>query len=128
MKQVNFSSGAYRLSMVSKAKSVVLPLFLMVSLSACDSIPFIDTTSDYKGAGRSRPLEVPPDLTASPVSDAYAVPGSASYSSYSQAQEGQEAGVEKILQSPDGVRMEKSGTQRWLVVNAPAEKNMAGYS
>jgi len=122
MKQVNFSSGAYRLSMVSKAKSVVLPLFLMVSLSACDSIPFIDTTSDYKGAGRSRPLEVPPDLTASPVSDAYAVPGSASYSSYSQAQEGQEAGVEKILQSPDGVRMEKSGTQRWLVVNAPAEK------
>jgi len=122
MKQVNFNAGVYRLGVLRKAKSVVLPLFLMASLSACDSIPFIDTKSDYKGAGRSRPLEVPPDLTASPVSDAYAVPGSASYSSYSQAQEGQEVGVEKVLQNPDGVRMEKSGTQRWLVVNAPADK------
>jgi outer membrane protein assembly factor BamC len=122
MKQVNVNAGVSRFSGLKKAKSMVLPLFLMASLSACDSIPFIDTKSDYKGAGRSRPLEVPPDLTASPVSDAYSVPGSASYSSYSQAQDGQEIGVEKILQSPDGVRMEKSGTQRWLVVNAPAEK------
>ncbi|WP_292806674.1 outer membrane protein assembly factor BamC [Methylotenera sp.] len=122
MKQVNSSAATDCLGLMHKAKSIVLPLCLMASLSACDSIPFIDTTSDYKGAGRSRPLEVPPDLTASPVSDAYSVPGSASYSSYSQAQEGQEAGVEKVLQSPEGVRMEKSGTQRWLVVNAPAEK------
>lgn len=122
MKQVNSSAATDCLGLMYKAKSIVLPLCLMASLSACDSIPFIDTTSDYKGAGRSRPLEVPPDLTASPVSDAYSVPGSASYSSYSQAQEGQEAGVEKVLQSPEGVRMEKSGTQRWLVVNAPAEK------
>lgn len=122
MKQVNSSAATDCLGLMHKAKSIVLPLCLMASLSACDSIPFIDTTSDYKGAGRSRPLEVPPDLTASPVSDAYSVPGSASYSSYSQAQEGQEAGVEKVLQSPEGVRIEKSGTQRWLVVNAPAEK------
>lgn len=122
MKQVTFEADAYRLSPLRKATTILLPLFLMAALSACDSIPFIDNKSDYKGAGRSRPLEVPPDLTASPVSDAYSVPGSASYSSYSQAQEGQEAGVEKVLQSPDGVRMEKSGTQRWLVVDAPAEK------
>ena len=105
-----------------KTSSLVLPLFLLASLSACDSIPFMDNTPDYKGAGRSRPLEVPPDLTASPASDAYSIPGATSYSTYSQAQEDQEVGVEKILTTPESVRLEKSGAQRWLVVNAPAEK------
>lgn len=123
MKQVNIKSAVSDSQHpVHKAKSLILPLILLASLTSCDSIPFIDNKSDYKGAGRSRPLEVPPDLTASPVSDAYSIPGSTSYSTYSQAQEGQEAGVEKILQTPEGVRMEKAGTQRWLVVNAPAEK------
>ncbi len=94
-------------------------------LSGCGfSIPFIDNTSDYKkGGGSARPLEVPPDLTSANSSDAYNVPGGAtSYSEYSQQQEGQEPGVEQVLKNPDGVRMEKAGAQRWLVVNAPAEK------
>lgn len=95
---------------------------LVLSLVSCDSIPFIDNTSDYKGAGRARPLEVPPDLTASPTSDAYSIPGSTSYSSYAQAQETQEVGVEKVLTTPEGVRLVKAGAQQWLVVNAPAEK------
>ena len=96
---------------------------LAVFLSACDSIPFIDNTSDYKGAGRSKPLEVPPDLTSVNSSDAYSVPGgSTTYNSYNQAQEGQEVGVEKVLPNSDGVRLEKAGAQRWLVVNASAEK------
>ena len=98
-------------------------LVLTVLVTACDSIPFIDTSSDYKGAGRARPLEVPPDLTSVQTSDAYSVPGgSTSASTYNQAQEGQEVGVEKVLPSSEGVRMEKAGAQRWLVVNAPAEK------
>lgn len=119
MKQVNIMSVSADTKI---AKRTVLSLLLLATLSACDSIPFIDNKSDYKGAGRSRPLEVPPDLTVSPVSDAYSIPGSTSYSSYSQAQDGQEAGVEKILSTPEGVRLEKSGAQRWLVVNASAEK------
>ena len=97
-------------------------MILLAGLSACDSIPFIDNTPDYKGAGRVRPLEVPPDLTVSPTSDAYSVPGSTSYSSYSQGQEVQEAPVEKVLATPEGVRLEKAGGQTWLVVNAPVEK------
>ncbi|HSI25329.1 MAG TPA: outer membrane protein assembly factor BamC [Methylotenera sp.] len=96
---------------------------LTILLSACDSIPFIDNTSDYKGAGRSKPLEVPPDLTSVNSSDAYSVPGgTTTYNSYNQAQEGQEPGVEKVLPTSEGVRLEKAGAQRWLVVNAPAEK------
>lgn len=98
-------------------------VLLTVLLNACDSIPFIDNSSDYKkGSARSRPLEVPPDLTSLNSSDAYNVTGSTSYSEYSEAQEGQEPGVEQVLRSPDGVRMEKAGGQRWLVVDAPAEK------
>ncbi len=100
----------------------VIYTLLTATLVGCDSIPFINNESDYKGAGRSKPLEVPPDLTASPVSDAYSIPGNTSYSTYSQAQDSQEAGVEKVLTSPDGVRLERAGAQRWLVVNAPAEK------
>ena len=114
MKQIINKSLAFKLITIS-----ALALFL----SACDSIPFIDNTSDYKGAGRSKPLEVPPDLTSVNSSDAYSVPGgSTTYNNYNQAQEGQEPGVEKVLPSSDGVRLEKAGAQRWLVVNAPAEK------
>ena len=94
-------------------KHSALYLLMLASLAACDSIPFINNSSDYKGAARSRPLEVPPDLTASPVSDAYSIPGSTNYSSYSQAQEGQEVAVEKVLATPDGVRLERAGAQRW---------------
>lgn len=103
-------------------KHTIIYMVLTATLVGCDSIPFINNESDYKGAGRSKPLEVPPDLTASPVSDAYSIPGNTSYSTYSQAQDSQEAGVEKVLTNPDGVRLERSGAQRWLVVNAPAEK------
>ncbi|MGB4812834.1 MAG: outer membrane protein assembly factor BamC [Methylophilaceae bacterium] len=111
-----------QMNKINMIKHTAVYALLLSSLAACDSIPFIDNTSDYKGAGRSKPLEVPPDLTSSPASDAYAVPGSTNYSTYSQAQEGQEAGVEKVLTNPDGVRLERAGAQRWLVVNAPAEK------
>lgn len=103
-------------------KAATVCLLLLASLAGCDSIPFINTTSDYKASGRARPLEVPPDLTASPTSDAYSIPGSTSYSSYSQTQDEQEPGVEKVLATPEGVRLERAGGQRWLVVNAPAEK------
>lgn len=103
-------------------KAATVGLLLLASLAGCDSIPFVNSTPDYKTAGRARPLEVPPDLTASPTSDAYSIPGSTSYSSYSQAQEVQEAGAEKVLATPEGVRLVRAGAQRWLVVNAPVEK------
>ncbi|MCB5186955.1 outer membrane protein assembly factor BamC [Methylobacillus caricis] len=107
-------------------KPVLLATLLTLTVSGCDSIPFIDTSSDYKAAGRSRPLEVPPDLTNISASDAYAIPGAATnYSDYSQGlnESGQQENEqEKLLPTPDGVKMERAGSQRWLVVNAPPEK------
>lgn len=103
-------------------KPVLYTSLLALALSGCDSIPFIDNTPDYKTAGRSRPLEVPPDLTSISASDAYAVPGgSTTYSSYTQGQ-GSALEQERILPNPDNVRMERAGSQRWLVVDAPPEK------
>src|SRR5690606_2781701 len=103
-------------------KSILVTSLLALSLSACDSIPFFDNTPDYKTAGRSRPLEVPPDLTSISASDAYAVPGgTTTYSSYTQGQ-GSVLEQERILPNPENVRMERAGSQRWLVVDAPPEK------
>lgn len=103
-------------------KRFTLAMMVAVTLSACDSIPSINNSPDYKGAGRAKPLEVPPDLTAIRTSEAYSVSGIATASGFGQEQEEQEVGVEKVLPVSGGVRMEKSGIQRWLVVNAPAEK------
>ncbi len=103
----------------------VLGLVLLTALlNACGfSIPFMDNSSDYKkGSARARPLEVPPDLTSLNSSDAYNISGVTSYSEYTEGQAGQEPGVEQVLRNPEGVRMERAGGQRWLVVDAPAEK------
>ncbi len=111
--------------MMCTKRFMIKPIILLalLALVGCDSIPFINDSPDYRGAGRAKPLEVPPDLTAATSSDAYAVPGgTTSYSSYAQGQEVQEAGVEKILPNAEGVSLHRSGMDRWLVVNAPAEK------
>jgi len=99
----------------------VLPLFLL--LNGCENIPFVErvTAPDYKATGRSRPLEVPPDLTSATTNDAYAIPGSTSYSDFKNGQQ-QDNGQPKILPNPEGMKIVKAGAQRWLVVNAPAEK------
>jgi outer membrane protein assembly factor BamC len=97
----------------------VLPFLL----SGCDNIPIIDkaTAPDYKATGTSRPLEVPPDLTSATSNDTYAIPGSTSYSDFKNGQK-QENGQSNILPNPEGMKIVKAGAQRWLVVNAPAEK------
>ena len=99
----------------------VLPLFIL--LNGCENIPIVDkvTAPDYKATGRSKPLEVPPDLTSATTGDAYSIPGSTSYSDYKNSQQ-QTGGQIKILPNPEGMKIVKAGSQRWLVVNAPVEK------
>lgn len=102
-------------------KPIILAGLVSLTMTGCESIPFLDTTPDYKSAGRSRPLEVPPDLTSISANDTYTVPGSTTYSSYSQQGE-TPAEKEKILPTPENVKLERAGSQRWLVVQAPPEK------
>lgn len=106
----------------SKPFYALLAILALTTLAGCDSIPFIDTGGDYKTTGRGKPLEIPPDLTAATTSDTYALPGGTTYSEFSQTQSEKVDQQEKLLPTPDNVRLERAGSQRWLVVEAPAEK------
>ncbi|MBC7945165.1 MAG: outer membrane protein assembly factor BamC [Burkholderiales bacterium] len=103
-----------------------LALFVVL-LSACSSIPFLDNKIDYKSAGKLPPLEVPPDLTAPKGDDRFSVPdinpqGTATFSDYSKERATQpEAGSTDLLPVRDKVRIERAGTQRWIVVPGTPE-------
>ena len=84
---------------------------------------------DYKSAGQLPTLEIPPDLTTPARDNRYVVPetgkSSATLSDY-QADRAQQAKTGSIqagvLPSVDKMRVERAGTQRWLVVAEPPEK------
>ena len=98
-----------------------IPLFcVLIILVGCSEIPFLEPTPDYKSTGKSKPLEVPPDLTSITVKDTYSIPGSTTYSDFKEGNK--DTGIAKILPNPEGMKIVKAGSQRWLVVNASAEK------
>lgn len=77
---------------------------------------------DYKTSGAKAPsLDIPPDLTQLSRETRYVVPGTAvSASSYQVAQPTQ--AVQTAAANVGDVRIERAGSQRWLVVNRPADK------
>jgi outer membrane protein assembly factor BamC len=82
---------------------------------------------EYKSAGKLPPLEVPPDLTAPGTDERYTVPdinpqGTATYSAYSKDRAGaREPGSTELLPIQDEARIERAGSQRWLVVKGAPE-------
>lgn len=100
----------------------------MLAITGCSTSILESKKVDYKSAGKLPPLEVPPDLTALGTDDRFAVPdinpqGSATYSVYNKERSGlPQGGASNLLPDQDKVHVERSGTQRWLVVNAPAEQ------
>jgi outer membrane protein assembly factor BamC len=82
---------------------------------------------DYKSAGKAPPLEIPPDLTAPTGDNRYAIPdvggaGSATYSAYSKDRKGAALADSKLLPEQDKARIDRAGSQRWLVVSATPEQ------
>ena len=77
---------------------------------------------DYKSSGKAGPsLDVPPDLTQLSRDTRYVVPGASV--SASAFQIGQSAPSLPVAAATIGdVRIERSGNQRWLVINRPADK------
>jgi len=106
-------------------RPAVACLLLGLLLSAGCSKTIVPTKKiDYKTARQTAPLEIPPELPAPNASDRFALPnaparGAATYSEYQQDKP--RAQTSNILQPVEGARVERSGTQRWLVVDAPAE-------
>jgi outer membrane protein assembly factor BamC len=89
---------------------------------------------EYKSAGKLPPLEIPPDLTQQSRDERYVVPdvssskGSATYSAYSSERSGQArtTTAQDLLPQVDKMRIERSGTQRWLVVGGAPDKLWPG--
>lgn len=109
------------------ARSLLLAAAL--ALSGCSVTETISdlTRVEYKSATRGPRLDVPPDLVTPRGDDRFAVPDrTGSGTTYSQFTRGAEqrpvAGVPGVLPRRDGARIERQGSQRWLVVDAPPEK------
>lgn len=82
---------------------------------------------DYKSAGQLPSLEIPPDLTKPLADNRYLVPesgkGSATLLEFQAGRaQAPKPGATGILPSVDKVRIERAGTQRWLVITEPPEK------
>lgn len=76
---------------------------------------------DYKSAQRGPTLEVPPDLTQLNRDNRFNVPGATvTASGFEAGQPGQPSGGTAAASVGD-VRIERAGTQRWLVVDRPAD-------
>ncbi len=81
---------------------------------------------NYKSAGQIPSLEIPPDLTVPTRDNRYVVPevrSATTLSSYQADRKAQPApGSTGILPAVEAMHIERSGTQRWLVVNDSPEK------
>lgn len=98
-------------------------LALSLVLAGCSGSLVESKKIDYKSARQLPPLEIPPDLTAPTRDDRYAVPdvsprGIATYSAYTsdRAAQPQATATADVLPAVQSMRVERAGTQRWLVV------------
>ena len=95
-------------------------LGLTLTLSACSTLQ--GDKVDYKSAGKAPTLEVPPDLTQLSRESRYAVPGAPVTASSYQLGQATSQAIPTAAVALGDVRIERAGTQRWLVVNRPADK------
>jgi len=104
-----------------------LAVMAVLALSGCGGTLFESKKIDYKSAGKLPSLEIPPDLTTPSRDDRYSVPDSiakstATFSAYSGERGGQPRGASEVLPKLEKARIERAGTQRWLVVAGSPEK------
>jgi len=95
----------------------------LLALAGCSGNVIEGKKIDYKSASNVKPLDVPADLATPPTSDRYNIPEpSAGTTTASEYTEGQgvraPAGPAPVLPPQEKVRLERAGSQRWLVVNA----------
>ena len=98
---------------------------LVAGCGSTNSIVIQDKKYEYRRAEQTDPLEVPPDLSASGIDERLAVPDiapreTATFSAYSAERSG--VSGEAVLTEIEGVSVERSGNQRWLVINASPSK------
>ena len=102
-------------------------LIVAVALASGGCSVFEGKKIDYKSSGSLPPLEAPPDLVMPAGDSRFAVPetspsGGATFSAYDRERAGKPKSVaeQALLPKVDKASFERAGTQRWLVVQAPA--------
>jgi len=113
-----------------KSAGVIAVIVAMFALGACGSFELPSKKIDYKSSTKLPPLEIPPDLARPGTDDRFAVPdvnpkGTATYSAYSKDQSGRSqisSAQGAVLPKIDNVRIERAGTQRWLVISGTPEQ------
>ena len=105
----------------------VAAVLVATLLAGCSTISDVmqGEKVDYKTAGGTKApsLDVPPDLTQLTRDTRYVVPGTAvSANSYQAGQAQTSLATPTAALAVGDVRIERSGTQRWLVVSRPADK------
>jgi outer membrane protein assembly factor BamC len=119
-----------------KPASLALAIAASLALAGCsivDAITGSGKSKEYKGATAraNQPLEVPPELSSPTMDDRFALPDprdQTSYSAYAKQNAPGQAGVPgaapstQVLPKVEGVRLERGGDQRWLVVRGDPDR------
>ena len=118
-------------SPVSAARGLLWSLAVGAALAfaGCSTMDYLSSQGkiEYKSASKLPELDVPPDLVKPQGDERYSIPErpqeertlSAYQASRTTARPATEA---TVLPAVEGMRIERAGTQRWLVVNQPAER------
>ncbi len=110
-----------------KTPTYYLAGLCLLSLAGCSTIGELmeGQKIDYKSAGKLPSLEVPPDLIKPAANERYNVPetsrGTATLSGYQQTRQEatRNSGQAGVLPTVEKATIERSGSQRWLLVNRP---------
>jgi outer membrane protein assembly factor BamC len=104
----------------------------VVLLAGCTwASDFVEGKVEYKNAAALPPLEVPPDLTSPQRDSRYVIPETgkttATLSGYQAERREQPRAAAAVpgtavLPESEGMRVERAGTQRWLVVQEPPDR------
>jgi outer membrane protein assembly factor BamC len=109
----------------------VLAALVGVLAAGCSVTETINeaTRIDYRSAGKKAPLDIPPDLVTPRGDNRFDIPESGraatTFSDFSRDRETQKpvAGTAPgVLPQPAGVRIERQGNQRWLVVEQTPDR------
>ena len=118
-----------------KVGSVLIGSLTVLGLSSCSTVDSlleadrIDYKSETSSQAQGRRLEIPPDLTQLQRDNRYTIPESGTVTASGYNQQQQEArpnmavgssGVVAPNEATD-IRIERDGSQRWLVVNRSPE-------
>lgn len=118
---INFRDGMRTLHLTALFISLLI-------LAGCSAVGIENKRVDYKSAANKMPtLEVPPDLTTPVTKNQHIIPGSdgevtANFSDFVKGGQVTQAGIgATVLPEVKNAHIERSGTQRWLVVGGKVE-------